>query len=197
MRWIGSWHFYVGVIILFVISACNRYVDNASHENTFDLEGFIDSQVIFLSANKFGVRKVTRLGLKEDEVEQYPDSAGWVKELNIIRTANINKPGLRPYYDLQSVDSSMFHIDTYILIDTGRANTLYQKIYRSKDDGSLEKIRIRQRVDNPIYSSGRDIEVALKRREGDDVIDSILIHGYQKMVLLDTAFYQTITSIIR
>jgi len=197
MKWIDSLLFYGGVFIILSVSACSISIENQSYQNTFDLEGLINSQVISLSANNYGIQKITRLGSKEEIVEQYPDSSGWAKELNIIKTADINKPGLRPYYDLLSSDSSIYTIDTYILNDTGRSNTIYQKIYHSKNNNHLIRIGIKQQIDNPIYHSGRYIEVIFKGPKDDVVlIDSIIVKGYQKIIFLDTAFYNSISRTI-
>ena len=185
-----------GVIILSLMPACSGSIEDQSYPDTFDLEGLINAEVIFLSSKNFGIQKSIRLGSYEEKVELFPDSARWAKELNIIKTANINKPGLRPYYELQTIDSSIYLIDTYVLSDTERSNTLYQKIFRTKKNGYLEKICIKQQTDNPIYHSGRDIEVVFKRPDEDNIIDSIIVKGYQKIIFLDTAFYQTISRTI-
>jgi hypothetical protein len=197
MKRIDTLLFYVGVIILFLLSACSRNMERQYVSDTFDLEGIIDAQVFFLSKNNIGVQKITSLGPKEDRVEHYPDSAGWAKELNIIKTANIDKPGLKPYYDLLTTDSSIYFIDSYVLNDTGRAITLYQKIYRHKKNNIIKRIKIRQQIINPIYHSGRAIEVVFKESEENMIIDSIIVNGYQKIIFLDTAYYQTISRTIR
>jgi len=197
MKWFAALLVFGGGIILLLVSACSRNIENQSHTDFFDLEGLIDSQVITLSSNNYGIQKLTKLGSEEDMFKHYPDSAGWAKELDIIKTANINKPGLSPYYNLLTQDSSVYLIDTYVLNDTGRSSTLYQKIYRSKKSRTVNKIKIKQQTDNPIYHSDRNIEVLFKQQEEDVIIDSIIVNGYQKIIFLDTAFYQSISRTIQ
>lgn len=193
MKWIAALLVFGGGVVLLLVSACSRNIENQSNTDIFDLEGLIDSQVITLSSNNYGIQKLIKLGSEEDMIEYYPDSAGWARELDIIKTANINKPGLSPYYNLLTQDSSIYLIDTYVLNDTGRSSTLYQKIYRSKKSRYINKIKIKQQTDNPIYHSGRNIEVVFKQQEDDVIIDSIIVSGYQKIIFLDTALYQSIS----
>jgi hypothetical protein len=198
MRWIYFLLCYGGAIIILSLSACSRNLEKQSNHIRFDLAGLINSQVSLLSEKNYGIQKVTKLGSTEEVVEHYPDSSGWVKELNIIKSTDINKPGLSPYYDMISSDSSWCSIDTYILNDTGRSNILYQKIYRYKKTDQLVRIRIKQKIDNPIYHSGRYIDVAFKKLKEDlIVVDSIIVNGYQKIIFLDTTFYNSISKIIK
>jgi hypothetical protein len=151
-----------------------------------------------LSENGFGIYKTSRLGSKEEQVEQYLDSSGWANELNILKTADISKPGLRPYYTFKSSESSHHLIDAYIINDTGRFSTVYQKIYRDKKSNHLARIIVEQRVDNPIYHSGRNIEIVFKGLdESTVIIDSIKVEGFQKIIFMDTAHYTSISRIVR
>jgi len=196
MKWIDYLMLFGGII--FILSSCSKSTEYQSDQNTFDLEGLVNSQVFFLYDNHYGIHKITKLGSKEEVVEQYPDSSGWANELKILKTADINKPGVRPYYNFKSSESFLYSIDSYILNETGRSNTLFQKIYRDKQTNHLARIMVEQRIDNPIYHSGRYIVIVFKGLEEDVVIiDSIKVTGYQKIIFLDTTFYNSISRIIQ
>jgi len=117
--------------------------------------------------------------------------------LNIIRTADISKPGLRSYYAIETYDSLEFNIDHYILMDSGNSTTIYQKIYRDKTSRQLLKVKAFQNVNNPIYDSERYIEIIFNKKDRDNlIIDSIMVEGFQKMILSDTTFYRSISKIL-
>ena len=180
------------------LSSCKKNIENRSFEHKFDLSDLVDSQVIYLSANHYGVRKISSLGDKKDTVENYPDSSGWAKELNILKTVDVSKPGLRPYYNFKSYQDASCQIESYNLTDTGRLNTIYQKIFRDKITKKLARIEAEQIIDNPIYHSSRYIEIIFKQDDADTpVIDSLKVKGYQKMIFQDTAFYNSIAKIIQ
>jgi hypothetical protein len=186
-----------GLCFLFVITSCGNRAEHQSDLKSFDLVGLLDSQVIFLTNNKFQINKKSSLGTSNDLTQYVPDSAGWVREMSIIRTADIGKPGLRAYYRLESYDSLDNKIEYYNLLDSGNSNTIYQKIYRDAASDKLLKIKALQNVSNPIYDSKRYIEVTFKDTGGDmQIIDTILVRGYQTMILSDTTFYHSICKIL-
>lgn len=160
--------------------------------------GLIDSQVNFLSNNKYQIQKTSLLGSSEESTRYVPDSAGWARELNVIRTADISKPGLRAFYTVESYDSSEFTIDQYNLVDSGNSITIYQKIYHEKTSGQILKVKALQKVNNPIYNSRRFMEISFKEKSDDDelIIDSIIVVGFQKMILSDTTFYRSVGKIL-
>jgi hypothetical protein len=198
MKWIGPLLFFTGWLIILSFPSCMKKTEVWSYQEAFDLGSLVNNQIIYLSGNHYGVRKMSSLGQKEDVTEHYPDSAGWAKELDILKTADISKPGVRPYYAAESYESPLFLIDNFILTDTGRSNTMYQKIFRDKQTNRLARIQAEERVDNPIYHSGRYIEIVFRTIDEDVlIIDSIKVEGYQKIIFQDTAFYSSIAKIIR
>jgi hypothetical protein len=192
------WLFFGGFLWSLTFSSCQKNIEKGSLQNTFDLIGLVDDQVNYLSRHQYGIHKFKKLGNKKEIIDHYPDSTGWAKELSILKTADINKPGLSPYYRLESSKDSLYEIDTYYLKDTGSVNTLYQKIIRRKQNHLPVKIEARQQTDNPIYHSGRYIEIFFKAlSEQEVIIDSIYISGYQKMIFRDTTFYSSISKITK
>ena len=186
-----------GLCFAFWITSCGNRAENQSDQNSFDLVGLVDSQVIFLTNNNCKVRKISHLGPSKESTQIVPDSTGWARELNIIRTADISKPGLRSYYAIETYDSLDFKIDHYTLMDSGNSITIYQKIYWNKVTGQLLKVQALQNVSNPIYNSERYIEIVLNMKDEDNlIIDSILVEGFQKMILSDTTFYRSISKIL-
>jgi hypothetical protein len=188
---------YTGLSFLFLLTSCGNSAERQPDLKSFDLERLVDSQVIFLAENEYQVIKKSSLGTSDDLVQYVPDSAGWVREMGIIRTADISKPGLRSYYTLESYDSLEYTIEHYSLLNSGNSNIIYQKIYRDAASDQLLKIQALQNVNNPIYDSNRYLEITFKEAEKDqEVIDSILVRGYQTMILSDTVIYQSISKII-
>jgi len=189
---------FAGLAFVLWISSCGNRPENQSKIKTFDLVGLIDSQVNLLSSNKYQIQKTSRLGSSEESTRYVPDSAGWARELNVIRTADISKPGLRAFYTIETYDSLEFTIDQYNLIDSGNSNTIYQKIYHRRSSGQILKVQALQKVNNPIYDSRRFIEISFKEKKDEDnlIIDSIVVVGFQKMILSDTTFYRSIGRIL-
>ena len=186
-----------GLIFIFWMASCDYMTENQSDQNSFDLVGLVDSQVILLTNNNYQIRKISRLGSSNESTQFVPDSAGWARELNIIRTADISKPGLRSYYAIETYDSLEFNIDHYTLLDSGNSTTIYQKIYWEKASGQLLKIQALQNVNNPIYNSERYIEIIFNKEDRENlVIDSIIVEGFQKMILSDTTLYRSISKIL-
>ncbi len=186
-----------GLIFIFWMASCDYMTENQSDQNSFDLVGLVDSQVILLTNNNYQIRKISRLGSSNESTQFVPDSAGWARELNIIRTADISKPGLRSYYAIETYDSLEFKIDHYTLLDSGNSTTIYQKIYWEKASGQLMKIQALQNVNNPIYNSERYIEIIFNKEDRENlVIDSIIVEGFQKMILSDTTLYRSISKIL-
>jgi hypothetical protein len=188
---------YTGLSLLFFLTSCGNRTERQSDLKSFDLEGLVDSQVSFLVENEYQVIKKSSLGTSNDLVQYVPDSAGWVREMSIIRTVDISKPGLRSYYSLESYDSLDCTIEHYTLLDPGNSNTLYQKIYRDAASDQLLKIKALQNVSNPIYDSKRYLEITFQEVGNDTaIIDSIVVSGYQTMILSDTVIYQSISKIL-
>ena len=186
-----------GLIFIFWMASCGNMAENQSDQNSFDLVGLVDSQVILLTNNNYQIRKISRLGSSDESTQFVPDSAGWARELNIIRTADISKPGLRSYYTIETYDSLEFNIDHYTLMDSGNSTTIYQKIYWEKASGKLLKIQALQNVNNPIYDSERYIEIIFNKEDRENlIIDSIIVEGFQKMILSDTTLYRSISKIL-
>ena len=186
-----------GLSFFFWITSCGNRTENQSDQNSFDLVDLVDSQVIFLTNNNYQIRKISRLGSSNESTQFVPDSTGWARELNIIRTADISKPGLRSYYAYETYDSLEFNIDHYTLMDSENSTTIYQKIYCEKASGQLLKIQALQNVNNPIYDSERYIEIIFNKEDGDNlIIDSIIVEGFQKMILSDTTLYRSISKIL-
>ena len=186
-----------GLIFIFWMASCGNMAENQSDQNSFDLVGLVDSQVILLTNNNYQIRKISRLGSSDESTQFVPDSAGWARELNIIRTADISKPGLRSYYTIETYDSLEFNIDHYTLLDSGNSTTIYQKIYWEKASGKLLKIQALQNVNNPIYDSERYIEIIFNKEDRENlIIDSIIVEGFQKMILSDTTLYRSISKIL-
>jgi hypothetical protein len=188
---------YTGLSLLFLLTACGNRTERQSDLKSFDLVGLVDAQVIFLTHNKYQVSKESSLGTSNELVQYVPDSAGWVREMGIIRTADISKPGLRSYYALASYDSLDYTIEHYTLLASGNSNTIYQKVYRDAASDQLLKIKALQKVSNPIYDSKRYLEITFQEVGKDTgIIDSIVVRGYQTMILSDTVIYKSISKIL-
>jgi hypothetical protein len=187
-----------GIVFLLFFSSCRKNVENRSLKKALDLDSLVDSQVTFLSDNHYGIHKITRLGPREEVVEHYPDSSGWARELDILKKADISKPGIRPYYSYELSGNSSYNIDNFILIDSGRYKTTYQIVYRSKLTDIPFLVQTGQHISNPIYHSSRFIEIVFREIEAEEiVIDSIRVKGYQKIIFRDTAYYSLVSRTIQ
>ncbi|MBR9997915.1 MAG: hypothetical protein KFF73_03040 [Cyclobacteriaceae bacterium] len=177
-------------LILF-LNACHQGED--SHpESVFDLEGFINSQVVSLSMSEHQLKKRTGIGSNAEILMLVPDSTGWQKELSIFKTAAIHKPGLRDFYSKNVIDSGENEIEEYFLKDTSQSETIFLRVVKEKKSSLVRLIEAGQHTDNPIYNSGRDLFLKFLPVDKDNVLlDSFAVSGYQKMVLQDSVIYFT------
>lgn len=185
-----------GLTLVVCMSSCLKKIETRNDQDVFYMEDLINNQIVYLSSHNYGIRKITRLGEREEITENYPDSLEWTKEFNILKDADISKPGLRPFYDIRSYETPMYRIDHYVLKDSGKSNTLYQKVFRDIKSGKLLRLLTEQYVQNPIYHSERRIELVFATIHGNTVIDSITVTGYQKMIARDTAYYSLMARMI-
>jgi len=178
-------------LIILLSSGCRREI-NTDQRNFFDLEGFIDSQVLLLSEGNYELTKKTRIGDNMENLVLQPDSSGWQKELSIFKTADIDKPGLQEYYDKILLDSGNIEVENYTLNDSSVSETVFLRIERDKMSNRIRTIKAAQQSTNPIYYSKRKLFLLFYPiNEGKIRLDSFAVKGFQKMVLQDSITYFT------
>ena len=188
----------MGLAMVVLMYSCGENPSSMSDLRSFDLKGLADGQVTTLSQGGYRIQKISQLGPSQDKTEYRPDSSGWKRELDILRNADISKPGLRPYYSYTNYDSVDLIVEHYALTDTGQSDVIYQKVYHHKNSGLLWKIEVLQQVNNPIYNSSRIIQAIFREEDNQQMLlDSLKVKGFQHMIISDTTFYQTTCKILK
>lgn len=192
MRWLNYAIFFTINILLIGLFSCKTKPEQKQDYPSFELEELIDEQIELLSKEEFVLHKTTVLNAKVEEVQLKPDSTSWRKELSIFKSADINKPGLIPFYTYTQLEINGLLEDQYVLNDSGRSETTYLRILKHRSTRQISRITAVQKVVNPIYESSRKMELYFKESEGAGILlDSFSINGYQKMVSQDSVVFFT------
>jgi len=177
--------------LIIYFTGCHRELEKNKSE-IFSLESLLDSQIKLLSINKLQLKKETHLGDNIENLIITPDSSAWAKELSIFRTADINKPGLKDFYDKDVVEIGNIEKEEYFLLDSNQSETIYLRIHKDNKSGIISSIEALQHIKNPIYQSQRKLVLNFKQNDDETIrLDSFAIKGYQKMILQDSVNYFT------
>lgn len=192
MRWANCAIFLLFNLSLTGMFSCKNKPEKIQSYQSFELVELIDRQVGLLSKEGKSLRKTIDLNGKLEEIQVSPDSSSWVKELSIYKSADINKPGLRPFYNYTRKEINKSLEELYQLNDSGRCETTWLRIIKDINTKKITRISARQNVVNPIYVSMRYMDLFFSEfDESEILLDSFAISGYQKMMSQDTVLYST------
>lgn len=185
-----------GGFLLQISISCGPRATRHREIRIFNLDSLLNIQTTLLSHSNLLFRKHTIIGDSIQSVKLENDSTGWEKEFSIFRTADIHKPGLREFYDKKIFREAPFLITEYISNDSSKTDTYFLKVFRDLESGRLKKIEAQQNIHNPIYLTRRILKLFFKNSGNNDLLDSLYVAGFQKMVTQDTVSYLTAGKII-
>jgi hypothetical protein len=153
----------------------------------YDIDGLVEEQLLMLdSINPSLFKTATINGVQEKTVFTPTDSI-WRKELEIFRSADINKPRLINSYlqteENSENDSSITYISKFpksTLADTIRVvfkNDLPEQIYASL------------RSQNTLFKTSKKLTLSFKGFQGQPVLSDFSILGWQKMISKDSTHF--------
>lgn len=171
----------VAAILLFSLVSCHQEeIRDDAPKSYYDLKGFIENQIVYLSENKPEVSKTAILGSnREVSVTREMD---WKKELELFVQADINKPSYRQSYEM--IRNGPLHYE-YRLKPGNDLPVAYLKI----DTDSVLKqplhVEALIRTKNKIYNSEKKLVLNAQKRNNLLEITSYEVNGYQKLIFVE------------
>lgn len=172
---------FVAAILLFSLLACNQEeARDDAPKSYYDLKGFIENQIVYLSEKKPEVSKTAILGNKREvSVTREMD---WKKELELFVQADINKPSYRQSYEV--IRNGPLHYE-YRLKPGNDLPVAYLKI--DTDSVLKQPMRVEAliRTKNKIYNSEKKLVLNAQKRNSLLEINSYEVNGYQKLIFVE------------
>lgn len=187
--------FSVASLLWLVVSCGPR--PSTPIQGAFDVDAFLDSQVILLSQRKVPLQKQASVNGVGSDSTLVPSAVRWTKELEIFRQLNLI--GSRLYSDTYDRDNTLDDPQSNLKIQRFRSATAplrELRLYYQDDLRHLRRVEGEVVEDNPIYSAGRSLTLEIEEGGGQLMLSSYHVVGYQKLALRDTASY-LITGTVR
>lgn len=179
------------LIFLVVLTAWSCAPDTNNEKSTtyYDINGLVDRQIkLLVSASPSILKKAIIDGHEEESKIQPQDSAHWAKELIIFKSADINRSMLSDSYIISESSNSRIKTITYTskYPDDTEVDALSVEL-----DNDQKPMKIRAILDNQneLFKSAKTLEVKFKDVNGQKLISSYSIEGWQKMISKDSAAY--------
>ncbi|MBW8051612.1 MAG: hypothetical protein FVQ77_14995 [Cytophagales bacterium] len=187
------------LVLTIFFSSCNLVPEkeNTTLKNNeyFDIEEFIDHQIDLLDSLDIKLSKTVMLNNKKET--RTLKQIDWKKELALFRKLNVNKLSLRDSYeeDIISEPVNKTLVKNYTPLYP-ELKIKFLKIVFS-DNNEVNSIEGRLFDKNALYKTEKYTKLSCKR-QGDDqvIIDNYEISGYQKIILMDTFYYEIRSEII-
>ncbi|MCH8317140.1 MAG: hypothetical protein IIA88_01365 [Bacteroidetes bacterium] len=180
-------------------SSCNLVPEkeNAALKNNeyFNIAEFIDHQIDLLDSLDIKLSKTVRLNNKKET--RTLKQIDWKKELVLFKELNVNKPSIRERYKQEIMYDTVNEIlvKNYSPLDP-ELKIKFLKIGLSDND-KVNSIEGRLFDANLLYKTEKFLKLSCKK-QGDDqvIIDNYEISGFQKIILMDTFYYEIRSKII-
>jgi hypothetical protein len=174
-------------IILFVVvfsftTSCNVLNINADGQRPqmyYDLATWVHTQDALLKKSSIKIHKTVVMNDKK-EVKDF-EKMNWLKELDFVIQANINKSALQGLYKIQDSTTSEHQIITY-LPQNGSLHTQFLKIILDKTSKMPVRIEAKMQAQNYLYETEKNIILTCKVESGKSVLENYEIKGRQKMI---------------
>ena len=169
------------IIIILLLSGCDQPQEKAKEKKIYyDLKGFIETQIEFLSEQKPIVDKVMSVSGKNES--RSTREVDWKKELELFIQADINKPAYSKSYAVSKPDSLT---SVYTLKTEENISVKSVRIQLDKTTGNPVLIQARLRSENKLYQSEKNVELHCKSESNQWHLTSYSIKGYQKLATMD------------
>lgn len=171
----------LSIISFLFLIGCDQPKDKPADKKIYyDVKGFIETQIAFLSEQKPTVSK--QMGVAGKKEERSTKHVDWKKELELFVQSDINKPAYSKSYVVEKPDS--FTV-IYTLKTTENLPVRYLKIELDKISRNPVSMQAQLRSENKLYSSEKNIEMHCASHSNQWRLMSYSIKGYQKLALMD------------
>lgn len=172
---------FVAAVLLFSLVSCRREESQDDAPKLYyDLKGFIENQIVYLSEKKPKVSKTALLGSKRETSETR--GIDWKKELELFVQADINKPSYRQRYEV--VQNGPLHYE-YRLKPGNDLPVAYLKIDTDSILRQPLHVEALIRASNKIYNSEKKVILNAAKRDNLVEIKSYEVDGYQKLIFVE------------
>ena len=169
------------IIIILLLSGCDQPQEKAKEKKIYyDIKGFIETQIEFLSEQKPIVDKVMSVSGKNES--RSTKEVDWKKELELFIQADINKPAYSKSYAVSKPDSLT---SVYTLKTVENISVKWVRIQLDKNTGNPVLIQALLRSENKLYQSEKNVELHCKSESNQWHLTSYSIKGYQKLATMD------------
>lgn len=153
----------------------------------FSLDSLLHQQQSKLVSKNATLNKIVFASQDSALTSFVPDSLGWANEFQIIEELDINKPALVGRYSIskEKDKNSNLEILRYQAMDNS-LEVEYFELYYLKELSDLKLIKAESSESNNIFKSSKSIEIELDHINGDLLLKSYSVKGYQKMILQDS-----------
>ena len=169
------------IIIILLLTRCDQPQEKVKEKKIYyDLKGFIETQIEFLSEQKPTVDKVMSVSGKNES--RSTKEVDWKKELELFIQADINKPSYSKSYAVSKPDSLT---SVYTLKTEENISVKSVRIELDKNTGNPVLIQALLRSENKLYQSEKNVELHCKSESNQWHLTSYSIKGYQKLATMD------------
>lgn len=165
--------------------------ENAKSDKLYyDIYGLIDEQIKLLdSISPSLYKKAVINGIKEESQFVPEDSAAWSKELQIFKSADINKSILGDSYIIS--ESSGLNARTITYSSKYPKSTLVDSILIQLAENNHLPLKFHAYLNskNELYVSSKELEMHFVNKNGKHRLSSYTIEGSQKMISKDSTSY--------
>ncbi|SEJ63473.1 hypothetical protein SAMN04487995_5627 [Dyadobacter koreensis] len=169
------------IVFLFFLMGCDQPEEKAVDKKMYyDLKGFIETQITFLSEQKPTVNKILTVAGKNES--RSTKEVDWKKELELFIQADINKPAYSKSFEVTKPDSltSTFTLKTDENIPVKSVTVRLDKI-----TGNPVLIKALLKSENKLYQSEKNIELHCIGESNQWHVTYYSIKGYQKLATMD------------
>lgn len=155
----------------------------------FDVEGLLAANAEELLERKVKLLKVASFDGEVEKTAVLLDSAAIIRELDVFREADINKPEFADSYRKEITEEGRLQVISYIAEDKEELNVNYLKIYLNEETEEVERLEALFSNKNILYNSTRLMKVEFGWVGEAPRPLSYTIEGVQKMIFSEPAEY--------
>lgn len=156
-------------------------------DSFYDINGLIDEQIKMLDSISPSIVKKATIGAEEEMTKEDPTT--WSKEMNIFRSADINKPLLRDSYEVSNISAGNF--ETILYKSKRPDGTIVDELSIELIQGSQKPVKVIARLNskNPLFNSVKTLEMYFQNIDGKQMLSKYKSQGWQKMISKDSTYY--------
>ena len=171
----------IGCWVLLGLTSCQTPAETSTEPNAYyDVKGFVQNQIQFLSQQQPMIEKTMVVG--KDEEKRTTREVDWKKELELFLQADINKPAFRLSYVTERPDSLTYE---YKIQTEEDLPVRFLKIILDKESGKPALIEAKISSKNKLYESEKNLAMRCEEKAGVWRVASYQIKGFQELVISD------------